>query len=50
MQWWSRRWTQHPQVRQCPARGGRIILHRGHLFHFALWASFGDALESLSDS
>lgn len=34
MQWWSRRWTQRSQVRQCPARGGRIILHRAHLFHF----------------
>ncbi|TNN53295.1 hypothetical protein EYF80_036450 [Liparis tanakae] len=34
MQWWSRRRTHEPHVRQCPALGGRIILHAGHVLHF----------------
>lgn len=40
IQWWSRRWTQDPHVRQCPALGGRIILHTGHVLHFAVKVSF----------
>ena len=31
-QWWSRRSTQTPQIRQCPALGGRATLHTGHQF------------------
>lgn len=39
IQWWSKRWTHDPQVRQCPARGGRIILHTAHLLQFAVRVS-----------